>query len=138
MIDAKEIAAEKERLESFMGEGDDKTASLTHTLQETMWKNVGIIRNGKGLTGAIDKINEIHSLSRDAKAADIRGLMRRLELENLLLAGEMVTRAALTRTESRGAHFREDYPGEDGKWLANLFITNKNGTIAIEKRPAEG
>lgn len=137
-IDTKEVAAEKERLEPLMGESSTDTAGLTHNLQETMWKNVGIIRNGKGLTEAIDKINEIRSLSRDAKAADIRGLMRRLELDNLLLAGEMVTRAALARTESRGSHFREDYPAEDGKWLANLFITNKNGVISIEKKTVEG
>jgi succinate dehydrogenase/fumarate reductase flavoprotein subunit len=133
-IDTKEVAAEKERLEPLMGESSTDTAGLTHNLQETMWKNVGIIRNGKGLTEAIDKINEIRSLSRDAKAADVRGLMRRLELDNLLLAGEMVARAALARTESRGAHFREDYPAEDENWLANLFITNKNGAMAIEKK----
>jgi len=63
--------------------------------------------------------------------------MRLLELDNLLLVGEMVTRAALTPTESRGAHFREDYPIEDEKWRANLLITNRNGEMKIEKRPID-
>lgn len=124
-VDSKETAAEKARLESIMGESSDQTANLTHSLQETTWNKVGIIRIGKGLMEALDKINEIRAESKDARAADVRGLMRPLELDNLLLAGEMVTRAALTRTERRGAHFREDYPTEDDKWLANLSITNK-------------
>ena len=102
-----------------------------------MWRNSGIIRNEKGLKEALDKIDEIRSESKNAKAADIQGLMLRLELDNLLLVGEMVTKAALARTESRGAHFREDYPTEDVNWLANLFITNKNGEMLIEKKPVE-
>ncbi len=137
-IGSGEAEAEKRRLELLIGESITDTAGLTHELQETMWQNVGIIRNGKGLKEALDKINEIRAESHKAKASDIRGLMRRLELDNLLLVGEMVTRTALTRTESRGAHFREDYPAEDDKWLTNLFITNKNGAIAIEKKAAEG
>jgi fumarate reductase (CoM/CoB) subunit A len=137
-VDAKEIAAEKKRFEALMGDGGDATASLTLSLQEVMWRNVGIIRNGKGLAKTLNKINEVHARSKDVKAADARELERRLELDNLLLVGEMVTRAALTRTESRGAHFRADYPAEDEKWKANLFITNKNGAMSFEKKPAEG
>lgn len=136
-ISAKEITAEKKRLEALMGSDDNKTATLTGRLQESMWQNVGIIRNGKGIAETLNKINEIRGQAKDAKAADVPGLMRRLELDNLLLVGEMVTRAALTRTESRGAHFRADYPVEDEKWKANLFITNRNGAIAVEKKAVE-
>jgi fumarate reductase (CoM/CoB) subunit A len=136
-IDTKEIAAEKKRLESLLGGNDIKTVSLTENLQQSMWQNVGIIRNGKGIGETLDKINEIKAQSKDAGASDVPGLMRRLELDNLLITGEMVTRAALTRTESRGAHFRADYPTEDEKWKANLFITNRNGAMAVEKRMVE-
>jgi succinate dehydrogenase/fumarate reductase flavoprotein subunit len=100
-----------------------------------MWNNVSIIRNQKGLKEALAKIADIRHQSHQAKAADIPGLMRRLELDNLLLVGEMVTRAALARTESRGSHFRDDYPKENDEWLANLFITNNNGQMIFEKRP---
>jgi succinate dehydrogenase/fumarate reductase flavoprotein subunit len=137
-IDAKEIDVEKKRLESLMGGDDTRTATLTDSLQKSMWQNVGIIRNGQGIAGTLDKINEIRAQSKGARASDVHGLMRRLELDNLLITGEMVTRAALTRTESRGAHFRADYPAEDEKWKANLFITNKNGKMTIEKKMIEG
>jgi succinate dehydrogenase/fumarate reductase flavoprotein subunit len=133
-----EIETEKARLESLIGENNEITSKLTHDLQETMWNKVGIIRNGNRLKEAVDKIGEIRMESENAKAADIPGLMHRLELDNLLLVGEMVTRAALLRTESRGSHFREDFPTEDEKWLANLFITNRNDEMLIEKKPVEG
>jgi fumarate reductase (CoM/CoB) subunit A len=136
-VDEQDISFEKSRIESFIGGNSDLNENLSHELQETMWNKAGIIRNGNGLKEALDKINEIRTESLNAKAADIPGLMRRLELDNLLLVGEMVARTALARTESRGSHFREDYPAEDEKWLANLFITNKNGEMVIEKKPVE-
>jgi fumarate reductase (CoM/CoB) subunit A len=83
------------------------------------------------LKEAVDKINEISSLSKSAKVSVPDGLRQRLELDNLLIAGEMVVKTALFRTESRGAHYREDYPAEDEKWLKNLLIVN-NGQITIE------
>jgi fumarate reductase (CoM/CoB) subunit A len=130
-----EVEMEMARLESFEGESNEITIDLTHQLQATMWNNAGIIRREKGLKEALAKIDEIRRQSGQAKAADIPGLMRRLELDNLRLVGEMVSRAALNRTESRGSHFRDDYPAEVEEWRANLFITNKNGQMVIEKKP---
>jgi len=53
--------------------------------------------------------------------------------ENMLLAAEMVAQASLTRIESRGAHYRQDYPYEDDNWRRSLLIRNDDGKICIEK-----
>jgi succinate dehydrogenase/fumarate reductase flavoprotein subunit len=46
-----------------------------------------------------------------------------LDLANLIDVGTMLVRSALIRTESRGAHFREDFPSSDPKWLKNIILT---------------
>ncbi len=59
-----------------------------------------------------------------------------LDLRNLLVAAEGVTRAALTREESRGAHTREDFPGEREEWLKYNVIVKRGagGEMVVEKR----
>ena len=132
-----EVLEEKARLESLLGKEQGKTSDLLHSLKNVMWYQAGIIRHQTGLKDALDKIRDIRTMTESTRVSDIKGLIRRLELDNMLLVAEMISRAALERTESRGAHYREDYPQEDPAWLANLFIANRQGEIALEKRPAK-
>jgi len=72
-------------------------------LRRTMWQGVGVVRDGRGLTAALDRLDD---------------LARRLppgasEARNMVEAGRLIARAALARTESRGAHYRSDYPEPD-------------------------
>ena len=50
-------------------------------------------------------------------------VVKALEIENIITTGETIIASALERTESRGAHFRLDYPIEDGAWLKNVLIS---------------
>ena len=60
-------------------------------------------------------------------------LVRALELHNLVLVGEMVGRAALQRTESRGGHYREYYPQrEHTRWLKSIVIKRVNGKMDLQ------
>lgn len=136
-INAGGIKMEKQRLESLFGKADIEVAHLASVLRATMWSKAGIIRDEKGLKGALDKFREISLELNGAKVSDMKGLMRRLELDNMLLIGEIVIKAALERKESRGAHFRADYPVEDEKWLVSLSVTKNNGRPLIEKNPIQ-
>jgi succinate dehydrogenase / fumarate reductase flavoprotein subunit len=65
-----------------------------------------------------------------------RELIRALELKNMLFSGEMVCRAALLRCESRGAHYRSDYPSEnDQDWLKNIVIRRQASAITLQPVP---
>jgi succinate dehydrogenase/fumarate reductase flavoprotein subunit len=67
---------------------------------------------------------------------NFKELIRALELQNMLFAAEMVCRAALLRTESRGAHYRSDYPVENDKsWLKNIVISRQNNEITLHPVP---
>jgi L-aspartate oxidase len=76
-------------------------------LQELMWKDAGIVRSGSGLKEAIKKLEEIGTLVSKPHSR------REYEARNLQIAGALVARSAVAREESRGAHYRTDFPDHD-------------------------
>jgi len=125
------------RLEAmFSGTGKD-AREICRTLQSVMWDLGGVIRNDRGLKDALSRIEELRSLGRRCRAENAVQLTRRLDLENMLLVSEMVCRAALCRSESRGAHHRTDCPQEKNpEWLRNVHIRKGQGeTMIIETVP---
>jgi len=88
-------------------------------LQKLLWDKVGIIRNKESLTKAADILaawqkSLAPSIDRPA-----------YELNNLVLTGRLVTEAALLREESRGAHFRSDFPQSSPQWQRHILFTAK-------------
>jgi len=132
----KELSAEKERLESFFSERGKDLGELRHELKDVMWQKVGIIRGKDGLKEALEEIKGIGTSLKEVRIRDYRGLMRYLELEHMVLLSEMVCRSALLRTESRGAHYRSDYPDEDNdRWLKNIWIRKLGAAMKLEAVP---
>jgi succinate dehydrogenase/fumarate reductase flavoprotein subunit len=132
------VEAEKTRLESLFREGNGNLEELDTALRETNWYRCGVIRGHSGLEETVGRIREIGSMAKMVSVTDMRSLIQKLELDNMLLVSEIVSRAALKRTESRGAHFREDYPEESSDWQASILVSNRNGEIVLEKRPVAG
>jgi succinate dehydrogenase/fumarate reductase flavoprotein subunit len=132
----KKIAAERIRLES-LGSGEHANLrQLRRSLKQTMWYHAGIIRHAKGLTQALGKIEKIRSGIPALQLKNFRELFRALELQNMLFSAEMVCRAALLRSESRGAHYRSDYPAEnDQDWLKNIVISRQKTQITLQAVP---
>lgn len=86
---------------------DYNIKKLKSKLKEIMWNKVGIIRNEKDLTKALDEISELkREFQRNRKCLNIQ----EYEYRNMLTAAELVTKCALERKESRGAHSRSDFP----------------------------
>jgi len=117
---------------------------LHEELEANMQANVGIIRGKDTLQTGIDKLE---SLKEDYKEVKSKGASQfnpgwheALGLRNLLISSEAVARAAHMREESRGAHTREDYPGEQDEWFKYNIISSKgeDGNMKLEKyeRPA--
>ena len=112
-----------------------KPAVVLKKLKQIMWDYAGIIRSEKGLkTG----LKELKSLQKDAKKLKAKGLtelQQALELIEMLKVAEMIFMAALFRKESRGAHFRSDYPKMDKKWEKNIVIQKTGNSIKIKTVP---
>jgi succinate dehydrogenase/fumarate reductase flavoprotein subunit len=62
-------------------------------------------------------------------------IVEALEAKNMLIASEMMTRAALMRKETRGLHEREDYPNEDPEWLKHIIVENVKGQMTLSTKP---
>ena len=95
-------------------------------LQQSMNDLVGIIRKEGEVQQALDKLAELKERVRMVAVEGRRefnpGWHLALDLRNMLLVSECVARAALLRTESRGGHTRDDYPGMDPQWRNRLLV----------------
>jgi succinate dehydrogenase/fumarate reductase flavoprotein subunit len=106
--------------------------TLRHWLQELMWRRASVVRNGDGLADALAQLTAQRQGLSDQRIASPSDLCRALENESLFLVSEMVLRAALTRTESRGPHYRADFPHrDDERWLRCLVIGSEAGEMTL-------
>jgi succinate dehydrogenase / fumarate reductase flavoprotein subunit len=127
-------------LAPFERAGGENPYAVHETLRSVMQKYVGIVRSAEDLQEAL---REIAALRGRAAAVKVGGTIQynpgwhlALDLENMLDISEAVTRAALERTESRGAHTREEYPDSDREWAKlNLLVRQTRGGMEIVRHP---
>jgi succinate dehydrogenase / fumarate reductase, flavoprotein subunit len=121
------------------GRGDLNTAAMIQTLQATMADDVGPFRTKEKLTRALATIDDLAAALGERPAGDGgRFDMRRidwLDLRNMLMVARLVAQAALRRTESRGAHQREDFPGMLPEWQVNQVVRLSGGNVALASIP---
>ena len=107
-------------------------------LQNVMQNNVGIVRTGEELQSGLEKLEKIKSdinkVFAHASAQYNPGWNEALDLQNLIVTSEAVTRAAILREESRGAHTRLDFEGESEEGLGyNIIIKKTEQGMMAEK-----
>ena len=138
-IDKSEIDARiAEMHKPFSDEGSENPYSIHRELQETMQKNVGIIRTEVEMKTALE---DIQSLRDRYNSVGIEGNMQynpgwhmALDLEHMLTVAEAVTLAALERKESRGGHTRDDFPETSTEFAkVNVVIKLDNSEIEVSK-----
>jgi succinate dehydrogenase / fumarate reductase, flavoprotein subunit len=112
--------AEKQALAPFARDAAEGPYAVQYGLQDMMQDLVGIVRQEKEMLQALERIEQLKLRAQRIGVSGNReynpGWHTAIDLSNLLTVSEMVTRAALARKESRGAHFRDDYPTKDDKF----------------------
>jgi L-aspartate oxidase len=102
---------------------DVDAPKLIRQLQELMNHNVGIVRSKESLESAMERILQIRRELNHVRATDTT----MMELKNMLFLSSLLVKAALMRQESRGAHYRSDYPQtDDQNWLNNIVFQGGN------------
>jgi fumarate reductase (CoM/CoB) subunit A len=102
----------------------ERMQDIKSRLQVLLWDSASMLRNGKDLEGAVEQLNSARDeLLNGVRVDSLRKLKEFLQIRNMLMVGSFIANAAMRRKESRGAHFRTDYPFRDDKnWLKNIFI----------------
>jgi succinate dehydrogenase/fumarate reductase flavoprotein subunit len=114
--------------------GDIKPAAVRAGLQRLCWEQMLAVRDAKGLAAVQREIERIKAEDMPRLSVENPAdLTQALELGNLLLVGEMVARAAAMRTESRGGHYREDFPErDDANWLRAIRVRQGPGQMDLD------
>jgi succinate dehydrogenase / fumarate reductase, flavoprotein subunit len=143
-----------ERLMSESGSGPRESVSrIAGELKQNMTDNCGIFRDGERLGIALETVQELQERFQNARVMDKSKLfntdvLAALETENLLNFSEVIVAGALARTESRGAHYRNDYrQRDDDNWLKHTLahkaedgrpqLSYKSVTIDYERYPPQ-
>ena len=140
-VDDDEIAGvASDLLEPFDRPDGESPYGIHDDLRAIMQQKVGIVRTSDELSEALE---DLVALRQRTAAVSVKGNIQfnpgwhlALDLTNMLDISEAVTRAALAREESRGAHTREDFPDEEEDWGGlNLVVTQDDSEIQLRKEP---
>jgi succinate dehydrogenase / fumarate reductase flavoprotein subunit len=124
-------------------DGKDNIGQIRDVLRTLMTENMSIFRNEEGMQNVIQNLSEL--ISRSHKTAlssnSLRmnqELIQHWELDNLLTVSLVITRSALNRKESRGAHFREDFPERSDAFNHHTLVSiAPDGEVEIRKRDVD-
>jgi succinate dehydrogenase / fumarate reductase flavoprotein subunit/fumarate reductase flavoprotein subunit len=120
----------------------EQPADLLAELKDVMWQGCGLVRSRGGLEEAADAVDDLVARAGEAAAPGGRewnlGWQQALDVVNQLQVARTMVASALVREESRGAHFREDFPERRDEWL-RFVVTQQaeDGSLETETRPVE-
>jgi succinate dehydrogenase/fumarate reductase flavoprotein subunit len=128
----------------FEGPRKRRPHEFKREIQRAMWNGVGVVREGKQLQATLDDFRLLKEAVRGG--VGVTGPARRynyewveaLEIPKMLDVAEMMAASALSRTESRGAHYRTDFPNEDdANWLRETVVQEVNGKLVVTSQPVD-
>jgi succinate dehydrogenase / fumarate reductase flavoprotein subunit len=128
-----------ERLRS--GAGTERAGALRHEMQKIMADDVGVFRTAEGMQRAIDGLRALQERYTRVRVDDTgrvfnTDLLEAWELGCMLEVAEVTAVSALARTESRGAHAREDFPKRDDRtWMKHTFAYRDAAGLRLAYKP---
>jgi succinate dehydrogenase / fumarate reductase flavoprotein subunit len=134
-------AAARRAVQPFENPGPESPYQTQFDLQDMMQDLVGIVRREEEMQRALDGIGQLKQRAERASVTGNReynaGWHTAVDLHNLLAVSEMIALAALERKESRGAHFRDDYPAKDENYGKFNILVRKStgGEMNISREP---
>ncbi len=135
------LAQEFERATYPLSRKPGLVLALRKQLQDCMWEEVGVMRTASGLKRGLTGIAEVSNALMDVGADDSNLAFNLtwhdwLNLRSLCDISEVIAKAGLSRENSRGAHYREDFPDEGAMEDSEFTVAQlKNGTVEVTRKP---
>ncbi|MEM0449694.1 MAG: FAD-binding protein [Methanomassiliicoccales archaeon] len=140
-MERKAFIREEEKIWSLFYEGGQRAPALRKKLQNVMWEKVGIFRREESLMSALQEVEGLREMYSSVSIMDQSrtfntDLLQAVELGFMLDAALLTVVSALHRQESRGSHFRTDFPERDDMhWLKHTILRHKEGKVEICYEP---
>ena len=146
-MDVTSLAEETERVRCRLASAESATnrataadlPQLRRRLQESVQRYAGVSRNQAGLGLLREEARQIRSALQGKQVADHKifnqALLDLLQLETLCEVAELVAGSALLREESRGHHYRSDFPQTSERWLCHTSVVRDGGTAEFKPKP---
>ncbi|HEV8676890.1 MAG TPA: FAD-binding protein [Methylomirabilota bacterium] len=118
----------------------DEVVPIRAALRDLMWAEAGLVRTGAGLASALATLDELttrlETVGVPGHPAYNLAWQSWLDTRNQALAARLIARSALERQESRGAHYRADFPEpDDARWLVNVLVVDRGGEPSVWSEP---
>ena len=130
------VEKEASRIKGLIKEGSIKPQEFKDRIKNLMWEKVSIVRDEKGLNEALKQLLEMQKELKNLNVRDIKqyndDLVTALEVTNMVEICILIVKSAILRRESRGAHYRSDFPESSDEWKRSIIV-NKN-KIKFEAR----
>ena len=138
------LICEKEKIDLLLAqEGSERVYEIRDTLKQSMFRHFGVFRQEEQMTEGLKKLKELQErflhVGIGNKEANFNfTLVHALELENMLMISEAVAKGGINRKESRGSHFRPDYPERnDEKYLNHTLAYRRDGRLELRYAPVK-
>ena len=132
-----DIEEEENRIKSLIREGTIKPQDMKKEIQQLMWDNVSIVRNEFKLRHALKRLMKMREELKDLDVKNVKqyneSLIAALEVINMVDICILIVKSAILRRESRGAHYREDFPESDDTWKKSI-VMGKNRVKFLKRQ----
>ncbi|WP_092690046.1 L-aspartate oxidase [Halorientalis regularis] len=121
-------------------DGGYAVETVFEAVQEFTWEHAGLLRDEESLRAGLDALDDVREMAADMAVGSVtsRSFELALDVGFMLTAAEAVLRGALERTESRGAHYRTDYPETDESWQRNICFERADlGGLTTHTEPVD-
>ena len=130
------VEEEEKRIKSLIKKGTISPMKMKEEIQQLMWEKVSIVRNEQNLKSALERLiemkDELKDLDVDDRTQFNTSLITALEVINMVEICILIVKSAILRRESRGAHFREDFPETNAAWKKSIVMSKSK--IRFAKR----
>ena len=140
-VEAKTLESVEKMFDQWSKNSGKKPVEIRTVMKDTLDKNVGVYREASKLEYAVSTLKklqkEFKTVQLDTEDRTFNfGLIRLLELRNMIDIAEVTAFGALWRQESRGAHYRLDFPKRnDEKYLVHSLVSRENGELVMKTKP---